>query len=151
MNILQSRCFRKCVCAVSISHCCTKTFYFSNVSLCRCFQLESGVLDALCVAFSREIQGSAMAYYHFILHQLCHMWRGSDWCWNMDTSETTMQKKNGVNLHLELFLRALWCRRNINPRCGDQKLAGVEICARISPSTLFEQHLVWANRWSSSV
>lgn len=69
MNILQSRCFRNCVCCLSI------TLLYQNILLFKCLSVSMllagvrGVRCTLCSIFQRN-PGSATAYFHFILHDL---------------------------------------------------------------------------------
>lgn len=68
MNILQSRCFRKCVCCVNIAPA------NQNILLLECLSvsvLSAGVRGVRCTLCSIT-EGSTMAYYHFILHELWH-------------------------------------------------------------------------------
>lgn len=69
MNILQSRCFRKCVCCLNIA------LLYQNILLFKCLSMSMlsagvrGVRCTLCSIFQKN-PGSTMAYYHFILPDL---------------------------------------------------------------------------------
>lgn len=143
---LQSRCFRKCACCVNIAPLHQNILLFKCLSVSMLSAGVRGVGCTLCSIFQRN-PGSAVAYYHFIPHQLRHM-VGKQWLILKygHFSNHYVGKKTICNC-IWNSLRTLWCNRG----AVIKRWSGSKNVARISPDTLFEQHLLWANRWSSSV
>ncbi len=131
---------------------------YQSILLFKCLfvsMLSAGVRGIRCTlcSISQRNPGSTMAYYHFILHDLWHT-VGKQWLkYGHFSNHYSMQKKKEL-ISCKFAFGTLCEVRDAaaaSPRCCYRTLPGIGKYACTSPCTLFEQHLLWANRWSSRV